>query len=241
MELTWFGHSTWRVGIESTTLLVDPFFDNPKTDADPTDVDPDYVLLTHGHADHVADVGAYDCPVAGTPEVVGYCEEAFDVGETIGFNLGGTIDLGDAHVTMHRADHSNGMETAPDATGGMPAGYLIGAAPPLDSGDDPLFYHAGDTALMSEMADVIGEYLQPDVAAVPIGDHFTMGPEQAAIAVDWVGADLALPMHYDSFPPIEVDTAEFVEAVESRSDARALVCEADDPIAIDSELGVAAD
>ena len=219
MELTWHGHSCWHVTVGDTSLLIDPFFDNPHTSLEPADLDtPDYVLLTHGHADHIAHAGEFsEATLVGTPEVVGFVSEEMGFDDSIGMNLGGTIECGDAFVTMHRADHTNGLNTGYEYDAGMPAGYVISDTKPTQMSDEEseAFYHAGDTGLMSEMRDVIGPYLEPDYVAVPVGDHYTMGPMQAAIAVDWVGADHAFPMHYDTFPPVEIDIEDFVREVEA--------------------------
>ncbi len=236
MQVTWHGHATWHVEVGSTELLIDPFFGNPKTGLEPEDLDtPDAVLVTHGHDDHVGHVGAFaDTTVAGTPEVVGHLAEQHGIAEddALGFNLGGTVEIGDAYVTMHRADHTNGMgEGFVAPSGGSPAGYVISDTEPtqVTDADSTTFYHAGDTGLMTEMRDVIGPFLEPDAAALPIGDHFTMGPMQAAVAVDWLDVDYAFPMHYDTFPPIEQDPQDFAnEVAGTGSDAEVIALDGDE-------------
>ncbi len=241
MELTWHGHSTWYVTVGETTLLIDPFFDNPKTELDASDIEtPDYVLLTHGHADHIADAEAFpEATIVATPELASFMNDEFGLENAVGgmgMNLGGTVECGDAYVTMVRADHSNGINTGYDTSAGMPAGYVISDTKPTQVSDEEstTFYHAGDTSLMTEMREVIGSYLEPDAAAVPIGDHFTMGPWQAAVAVDWLSVDHAFPMHYDTFPPIEVDTDDFVREVKATgSNTEVHVLEADEPFQLE--------
>jgi len=235
MQLTWHGHSTWHVSVGDTTMLIDPFFDNPVTSLSADEVaTPDVVLLTHGHADHIADVGAFtDATIAGTPEVTGFVADEHGAEDTVGFNLGGTVELGDAFVTMHRADHTNGIDTTYERDAGMPAGYIISDTKPTQVSDaeSTTFYHAGDTGLMTEMREVIGPYLEPDAAALPVGDHFTMGPMQAAIAVDWLDVDHAFPMHYDTFPPIEIDVDQFRKEVKAAgSDAEVHILDGDESV-----------
>ncbi|MNC21882.1 metal-dependent hydrolase [compost metagenome] len=128
--------------------------------------------------------------------------------QTIGMNIGGTVDLGFAKATMIHAFHTSGI-TLDDQQqiiyGGMPAGFIIEA-------EGKTVLHAGDTGLFSDMK-MFGELYNIDLAILPMGGHFTMGPEHALIAAKWLNAKQVLPVHYNTFPPIRQDVASFVEAL----------------------------
>ncbi|MDY7081704.1 MAG: metal-dependent hydrolase, partial [Halobacteria archaeon] len=211
MQVTWYGHSFFEIEASNgTNVLVDPFIgDNPMNDVSAGDFDPDIVAITHGHFDHVADAPEFDATFVCQPEVTGYLGgEGVDEDSLVGFNTGGKYEQDGVAFRMVQAFHSAGApgEGDFDVYAGTPAGYII------DDGDTK-FYHAGDTALFGDMKTVINDVYSPDAVAVPIGDHFTMGPEDAGTAVDWLGVDAALPMHYDTFPPIEQDPADFEREV----------------------------
>ena len=201
-QVTWLGHSAVLVQTHSgTTLLIDPFITgNPKYPADfklPAKVD--YILLTHGHGDHLGDAVAlaakYDATVVAIYELAAFLA-AKGVAKTIGMNLGGTVRLADVAATMTDARHSAGTS---DEKGthytGVPAGFVM----TVENG--PVLYHAGDTAVFGDMK-LIRELYAPDVAMLPIGGHYTMGPREAALAVQFLQPKLVLPIHYGTFPPL---------------------------------------
>jgi L-ascorbate metabolism protein UlaG (beta-lactamase superfamily) len=208
MEITHHGHSFFELEADGTEVLIDPFVgDNPHTDATPEEFDPDVVAVTHGHHDHLGDAHRFDATVVCQPEIAGYLGE--NGADTVGMNIGGTYEEEGIGFTMVQAFHSSGFPDDGDfdGYGGTPSGYVI------DDGE-VRFYHAGDTGLFGDMKTVVRDVYAPDAAAVPIGDHFTMGPEDAATAVGWLGVDDAFPMHYSTFPPIEQDPDAFADAVE---------------------------
>ena len=223
MELTYYGHSALEITAADTSLVIDPFFGHPDVTGDPSaDLSPEYVLATHGHVDHIGAVDAFtDATLVAVPELVSYLEEAHGFSKSIGMNIGGTVRCDGLFVTMVRADHSNSADSDYTRSLGTPVGFCIGTEPPqIDApGDSPTVYHAGDTGLMSEMRDVIGAYLRPTIAALPVGDHFTMGPQQAAIAAEWLGVETVVPIHHGTFPAIEVDLGAAAATITDHSGA----------------------
>jgi len=210
MDLTYFGHSTFQIETDDgTALLFDPFFEeNPHTDSTADDVAPDAVLQTHAHFDHFSDTEAV---LAGDdPLFVANFEIAQYVGEEFGhesvqpLNEGGSVDLDWGYLEAVHARHSSSF---PDGSyGGVPLGFV------LDLGEQ-VVYNAGDTAPFAEM-QWIGDLWEVDVMLAPIGDVFTMGIYGALHAAEMVEPDLVVPLHYDTFPPLETDLDHFVETFE---------------------------
>jgi L-ascorbate metabolism protein UlaG (beta-lactamase superfamily) len=199
--ITWLGHATLDITSPSgVRILVDPWLTgNPSTPDDRRNVEEvDLMLVTHGHGDHTGDVVAiateHKPVVAGQNELMRYLG-SLGVENAIGFNKGGSIQHEGVLVTMTHAFHSSSMEGEDGSIiyTGEPAGFVV----TFENGFT--VYIAGDTTVFGDMR-LIGELYEPDLAVLPIGDHFTMGPKEAAMAVRLLGVKHVLPYHYGTFP-----------------------------------------
>jgi L-ascorbate metabolism protein UlaG (beta-lactamase superfamily) len=187
-------------------VLVDPFLSgNPKAPVQAADVKCDFILVSHGHGDHLGDTipiaKRNEATVISTYEVATHCTNQGVKGH--GMNVGGAHQFPFGRVKTTIAHHTSGLETDDGfAYLGVPVGFLITA-------EGKTIYHAGDTALFLDM-QLIGQMNRIDVALLPIGDNFTMGIEDAVKAVEFLKPRLAIPMHYGTFDVIDVDPGEFV-------------------------------
>lgn len=212
MKLTYYGHSCFGVRLDGANLLFDPFITpNPKAAAvNVAKIPADYILVSHGHFDHVAD--AVDIAKRTGATVVANFEiaEWFNkqgVEKTHPMNLGGAWQFPFGRVKMIPALHSSVL---PDGTyGGNPGGFLV------ETGEGN-FYYSGDTALTRDMK-LLGETASLKFAVLCIGDNFTMGPADAARAANFVEATEVVGVHYDTFPPIEIDHHEAIREFTDRA------------------------
>jgi L-ascorbate metabolism protein UlaG (beta-lactamase superfamily) len=219
-KLTYHGHATFSLECDDGThLVVDPFFaDNPSCDHDGSDVEADYILLTHGHGDHVSDA----IPLAqrtGATVIASYEIATYLEGRglaTSAQGIGGGVEYGFGHVKMTAALHGTQVQLpGAEAFNTLPAGFLV----TLGSGQR--FYHAGDTALLMDMQLLKG---QVDVAVLPIGDRFTMGPADAVRAVDFIEPKVVVPCHYSTWPLIDQDAEGFKAIVGDRAHVEIMAC-----------------
>jgi L-ascorbate metabolism protein UlaG (beta-lactamase superfamily) len=199
-RLTWLGHSTFKISTATGgTVLIDPWVQsNPACpEALKTFDRVDTLLITHGHFDHIGD--AVDLAKKFKPQVVAIHEthlwlQSKGVENTAPMNKGGTQRVGELEVTMVHAVHSCGIQDGDKIIyGGEAAGYVVRLPGGLS------VYHGGDTAVFGDMK-IIGDLYKPDVAMLPIGDHYVMGPREAALAIRLLGVRHVIPMHFGTFP-----------------------------------------
>ena len=233
MEIRFHGHACFELVEGETRLLVDPFLkpNNPAAVLTAADVDPNHIALSHGHADHMADV------VAVATRTGAHCVAIVELANWLDSqgadaisdpNLGGTVSFEWGWIKLVPAWHTNtipGSEEAPFSAEhgisiGVPAGLLINIG-------GLTVYHAGDTCLFGDMK-LIAERNPIDIVLLPIGGHYTMDRHDAAYAAGLIGAKTVIPMHYDTFPPIETDADAFKSEVESSTSSSVVVMKAGD-------------
>ena len=218
-ELKWLGHGSWSIQVGDHVVLLDPFLnDSPTAPIKADDVTANTILVSHGHFDHVADVAAIanrtGATVVAIFEIADWFSKNHGVQNTIGMNLGGGVDLPFGRAKMTLAHHSSQL---PDGSyGGNPGGFLLTI-------DGANIYFACDTALFADMK-LIGQ-AGIDLAVLPIGDLFTMGPEDSIEAINLIQPKRVAPAHYNTWPPIEQDAAAWAEHVRAETSAVPIVLE----------------
>lgn len=216
-DLTWYGHATWRLRCGGRSIWIDPFLnDNPSSPLKATEVeDCSAVLLTHGHFDHVADAAElakrFSAPLVANYEIVQWFAAQHGVADGVGMNLGGRVTVAGLSVKMVPAQHSSSL---PDGSyGGLASGFLV------ETGRGTLYF-AGDTGVFSDMASLAATI---DVAVLPIGDLYTMGPADSLEAIRLLQPKVVIPAHYNTWPPIAQDAAAWAGDVQSLTSAVPLV------------------
>ncbi|MBI1282186.1 MAG: metal-dependent hydrolase [Anaerolineaceae bacterium] len=216
IKITWLGHSAFVLEAEGHTIVLDPFLTgNPLAAAKPEDLNPEMIFLSHAHGDHLGDTvdiakrtGAL---VVSNAEICNWMDKQ-GVKNTHGMNSGGGYNFGFVHAKMTVAHHSSSF---PDGTyGGNANGFVLTLA-------GKRLYYAGDTSLFSDMR-LIGDQVI-DLAFLPIGDNFTMGPEDSLRAINYIRPRAVIPMHYKTWPPIDQDASVWGNAVNNETTAQPIV------------------
>ena len=228
MEIKFHGQSCFELSEGETTVLVAPFLkpNNPVAVATADEVEPTHIAISHGHVDHMADAvpvakrtGAHCVAIVELAKWL----EGQGVEEVSDPNFGGTVRFDWGYVSLVPAWHTNTVPGSEESPFSAEHGVAIGpAAGLLIKIGETTVYHAGDTALFSDMK-LIAQRSPVDVALLPIGGHYTMDRHDAVLAAEFVGAPTVIPMHYDTFPAIETDAGAFKDEVESKTSSKVVV------------------
>jgi L-ascorbate metabolism protein UlaG (beta-lactamase superfamily) len=228
MEINYIGHSTVELVDGDTRVLIDPFLkpNNPAAGVTAEEVEPTHVLMTHAHLDHSADAVAVGTrtgvPFVAQSELANVLGEQ-GVEDVADPNLGGTVEFDWGWVKLVQAFHSSTFPGSEDRPFSPTPGTVTGPAAGLViSFAGKMLYHLGDTCLFGDLR-LIAERTPVDIAFIPIGGHYTMDRHDAVVAADFVGADTVIPVHYNTFPPIETDAEAFKSDVESQTKSKVAV------------------
>jgi L-ascorbate metabolism protein UlaG (beta-lactamase superfamily) len=216
MDIRFLGHAAVELTDGQTSVLVDPFISgNPKAAVEASELNPTHIFLTHGHGDHYGDIeeiakrtGAMCVAIV---EIANELQEK-GIENVADPNIGGTVEFDGGWVRLVPAWHTS---TTPGGTVTIPAGLVINLG-------GKTVYHVGDTGLFTDL-QLVKARDHIDVALVPIGGHYTMDRHDAVTAADWIGADTVIPIHYNTFPPIETDDQAFKSDVESKTSSKVVI------------------
>lgn len=226
IKITFFGHACFKlISPHGTTVLIDPWIkDNPQA---PPKGSEDigklhFILVSHGHGDHLGDtielVRKTDASVISMPEIANYLiQKGLDSEKIVGMNKGGSVTIADIRITMVHALHSSSMiEENQIVYGGEAAGFIVR----FDNGFT--VYHAGDTGIFGDMK-IISDLYKPELAFLPIGSHYVMGPEEAVYACGLLKPQYVIPMHYGTFPVLSGTPENFLELMKKFPEIKVLV------------------
>lgn len=209
LKIKWIGHACFEIS-GSKRIIIDPFIEgNPTAKVKKEDIKTDIVVVTHGHGDHVGDAlfiaKQNIAPIVTMVELAWLMKEKEESLEVHDINFSGSVIIGNVSITAVPALHSSSFE---GKYAGNPGGMIIKM-------DGRTIYHAGDTGVFLDM-ELIGEMYRPEIAMVPIGGHYTMSPQEASRAIEMIRPKIAIPMHFNTFPPIQQDPVKFKELVERK-------------------------
>ncbi len=226
MKVCFHGHSCFSLTTPKYRILVDPWIKgNPHSDLDYETVECDYILVSHGHFDHLGDAieiaNRTDATIIGVVELTSYCDKQGV--KTHGMQIGGTHQFPFGHIYLTPALHGSAI-IEENIYLGLACGFVVEI-------DGRHIYHAGDTGIFSEM-QILGNKFSLNLAILPIGDNFTMGPEDALTAAQFLKPKLVVPMHFNTFKLIEQDSATFKKAIETNTTARCIIMSTGDSLEI---------
>ncbi len=227
-QLTWLGHGTWSIETNGHTILLDPFLnDNPKSPIKADQAKADFILISHGHHDHIADAAAVAQRTGAQTycihEIAQWLSQNHGVENVTGMNLGGSVDLPFGMVKLVQAHHSSSF---PDGSyAGEPGGFLL----KLEDGN---IYLACDTALFYDMKLISAPGI--DLAVLPIGDLYTMGPNDSLEAIRLIDPHHVVADHYNTWPPIEQDVSAWADTVRKGTKAKPVMVDPGGTIILDA-------